>query len=67
MSKINSAQLLNQLAKMKESEGKFREAEEAYERAENWLSVIKINLNNLDNYPKAENILRDKYPTETAA
>ena len=39
---------------MKEAEGKFSEAEDAYLRAENWQSVIRINLNRLNAFEKAE-------------
>ena len=46
---------------------KFDEAEDAYERADNWQAVIRINLNRLDNFAKAERILREKCPIETCA
>ena len=67
MKKINSKSLLNQLAKMKETELKFDEAEDAYERADNWQAVIRINLSRLNNFEKAEKILREKCPIETCA
>jgi len=67
MKKISSKSLLNQLAKMKESELKYAEAENAYERAENWQSCIRLNLNQLNNFDKAERILRKKCPIETCA
>lgn len=64
---IKSPKLLSQLAKSKEIEGNYIEAEKAYEKAENWENVIRINLNQLDNLEKAKQILRTKCPTDTCA
>jgi len=55
------------LAKSKEIEGNYMEAEKAYEKAENWENVIRLNLNQLDNLEKAKQVLREKCPTDTCA
>lgn len=38
---------------MKETEGNYRDAELAYERAKDWENVIRINLEKMNNYDKA--------------
>ena len=55
------------LGKCKEVEGKYSDAELAYLQAEDWESVIRINIKFLDNLEKAIEILRDKCPTSTCA
>jgi WD repeat-containing protein 19 len=65
--KIKSPKLLIQLAKMKEAERLYKDAEIAYENANDWESVIRINLKFLDNPTKAKDILFKKCKTETAA
>ena len=45
MNKIRSPKLLALYAKAKESEGAFKDAENAYEKAEEWESVVRLNLN----------------------
>ncbi len=45
MNKVKSPKLLQLYAKAKVSEGKWKEAEEAFEKAEDWESVVEINLN----------------------
>ena len=52
---------------MKEAEGSYREAASAYEKAEDWENVIRINLNFLDDAEKAKWVLRNKCPTQTCA
>ena len=52
---------------MKETEGKFKEAENAYIRAKDWESVIKINLNKLNDYERAKKIYQDKSQTQACA
>mmetsp|Transcript_11592 Transcript_11592/g.10109 ORF Transcript_11592/g.10109 Transcript_11592/m.10109 type:complete len:368 (-) Transcript_11592:489-1592(-) len=67
ISKIKSPKLLVQLAKAKETEANFKEAENAYEKAEDWENVIRINLNYLNSLEKAKDICRDHCPTQTCA
>ena len=56
--KILSPNLLIQLAKMKEMEKLYDEAERTYEKAGDWESVVKINLKYLDNPNKAQEICK---------
>lgn len=65
--KIKSPKLLIQLAKMKEAEKMYKDAENAYELANDWENVIRINLKFLDNPIKARDILMNKNKTESAA
>ncbi|EGR31945.1 WD repeat protein [Ichthyophthirius multifiliis] len=65
MSQIKSPVLLKQYAKSKESEGAYNEAEQAYEQAESWEDVIRLNLDKLDNLGKAKAVLRNKCSTST--
>lgn len=55
------------MAKSKEIEGNYLEAEKAYEKAENWENVIRLNLNQLDDLEKAKTVLRNKCPTDNCA
>jgi hypothetical protein len=45
------------VAKAKEAEKNYREAEKAYERANDYENIIRLNLEFLDNPEKAENKL----------
>ena len=65
--KIKSPKLLQQLARMKEAEKLYKEAESAYELAGDWENVIRINLKYLDNPLKAKEILLLRCKTESAA
>ncbi len=65
--KIKSPKLLQQLARMKEAEKLYKDAESAYELAGDWESVIRINLKYLDNPIKARDILLLRCKTENAA
>ena len=67
MDKIKSPKLLSQLAKMKESEGLFADAEKAYIQAGDWENAIRVNLKHLDNPDKARQILMNNCKTEAAA
>ena len=67
MNKIKSPKLLQLYAKSKESEGSFKDAEVAYEKAEDWESVVRLNLNQLDNIEKAKFVLRNKCQTANIA
>ena len=66
MDNITTPKLLIQLAKAKETEGNYREAESAYERAKDYENVIRVNLTHMDNPEKAKIIIRDKCPTQAA-
>ena len=67
MDKIKSPKLLSQLAKMKETEGLYQDAEKAYIAANDWENAIRINVKYLDNPDKAREILMNNCKTETAA
>jgi WD repeat-containing protein 19 len=67
MSKIKSPKLLILWAKTKESEGNYQEAEHAYEKAEDWENVIRLNLNFLDDAVKAKTIFKAKSQSQGCA
>lgn len=67
MDVITTPKLLIQLAKAREVEGNFKEAEAAYEKAGDFENVIKLNLNQLDNPDRAKVLIKSKCPTQTAA
>ena len=67
MDVITTPKLLIQLAKAREVEGNFKEAEAAYEKAGDFENVIKLNLGQLDNPDRAKNLIKTKCPTQTAA
>ncbi len=48
------------VAKAKEAEKNYREAEKAYERANDYENIIRLNLEFLDNPEKAKHIFRTK-------
>ena len=48
------------MAKAKESEKNYKDAEVAYEKANDWESIIRLNLENLNNPEKAKHIFRTK-------
>lgn len=58
--KITSPNILCMVAKAKEAEKLYREAEKAYERANDWENVIRLNLEFLDNPERAKNVFREK-------
>lgn len=60
LDKITSPAILIMVAKAKEAEKNYREAEKAYERANDYENVIRLNLENLDNPEKAKHIFRNK-------
>ena len=49
MDKITSPSILVMVAKAKEAEKNYREAEKAYERANDFENIIRLNLDFLDN------------------
>ncbi len=57
---ITSPTILIMVAKAREAENNFKEAESAYERANDWENIIRINLNHLNNPEKAKHIFRTK-------
>jgi WD repeat-containing protein 19 len=65
--KLSSAKVLASLAKMKETEGKFKEAENAFLRAKDWENVLRLNLTKLNDYDKAVRIFKEKAPTQACA
>ena len=48
------------VAKAKESEKNYKEAEKAYERANDYENIIRLNLEPLNNPDKAKHIFRSK-------
>lgn len=52
---------------MKETEGKFKEAENAFVKAKDWENVIRINLQKLNDYPKAQKVFKELSPTQSCA
>ena len=65
--KINSPAILTNIAKAKEAEGQFKEAEEIYEKANNYESIIRLNLEVLDNFQKARMTFKQKSQTPHCA
>jgi WD repeat-containing protein 19 len=65
--KIKSPKLLSLLAKMKESEKLYKDAEKAYEAGGDWDNVIRINLKFLDNPEKAKAVIHSKSRSEMGA
>jgi WD repeat-containing protein 19 len=64
---ITSPAILVMIAKSREAEKKYKEAEKAYERANDYESLIRLNLENLDNPQKAKHIFRSKCQTPQCA
>ena len=52
--KITSPNILQMVAKAKEAEKLYREAEKAYERVNDWENIIRLNLDYLDNAERAK-------------
>jgi WD repeat-containing protein 19 len=48
------------VAKAKESEKNYREAEKAFEKANDWENVIRLNLDHLDNPQRAKEVFKTK-------
>ncbi|XP_054159699.1 WD repeat-containing protein 19-like [Oppia nitens] len=59
LEKVDNKEIQSQYAKAKEMEGKFREAVKAYIKAEEWLSVVRIYLDHLNNPGEAVKIVRE--------
>ena len=60
MDQITSPAILVLVAKAKEAEKNYREAEKAYEKANDYENIIRLNLDHLDNPERAKNIFRTK-------
>ena len=60
LDKITSPSILVMVAKAKEAEKNYREAEKAYERANDFENIIRLNLDFLDNPERAKTIFRTK-------
>lgn len=67
MDVITTPKLLIQMAKAKEAENAFKDAEEAYEKAGDFENVIRLNLGQIDNPDRAKALIKTKCPTATAA
>jgi WD repeat-containing protein 19 len=65
--KIKSPKLLIALAKMKEADKLYQDAEKAYQSASDWENVIRINLKFLENPSKAYSIMMNKFKNEQSA
>ena len=65
--KINSPKLLRELAKAQEAEKHYKEAEHTYILANDWESVIRLNVKYLENFEKAQKIFHEKCPTTSSA
>jgi WD repeat-containing protein 19 len=60
MDQITSPSILSMIAKAKEADKNYREAEKAYERANDFENIIRLNLEYLDNYERAKEIFHTK-------
>lgn len=60
MDQITSPSILSMIAKAKEADKNYREAEKAYERANDFENIIRLNLEFLDNYERAKEIFHTK-------
>ena len=60
MDQITSPAILVLVAKAKEAEKNYREAEKAYEKANDYENIIRLNLDHLDNPDRAKQIFRTK-------
>eukprot|EP00818_Percolomonas_sp_WS_P009034 CAMPEP_0117447486 /NCGR_PEP_ID=MMETSP0759-20121206/6902_1 /TAXON_ID=63605 /ORGANISM="Percolomonas cosmopolitus, Strain WS" /LENGTH=1376 /DNA_ID=CAMNT_0005239827 /DNA_START=113 /DNA_END=4243 /DNA_ORIENTATION=+ len=67
LSQLKNPKLFISFAKAKESERKYQEAESAYERANDYLSVVRLNLTKLSNPSKAIEIVKNNKSVEGAA
>ncbi|XP_066931056.1 WD repeat-containing protein 19-like isoform X2 [Clytia hemisphaerica] len=63
---ITTPKLLMQYAKAKEHDGKYKEAATAYKKAKDYESVIRINLDHLQNPEEAVNLVKETQSVEGA-
>mmetsp|Transcript_32681 Transcript_32681/g.37309 ORF Transcript_32681/g.37309 Transcript_32681/m.37309 type:complete len:442 (-) Transcript_32681:811-2136(-) len=61
--KITSPAILTNIAKAKEAEGLYKEADAIYEKANNYESIIRLNLEVLDNFQRAKMTFKQKSQT----
>ncbi|CAG2108726.1 unnamed protein product [Medioppia subpectinata] len=66
LGKVDNKELQSQFAKAKEMEGKYREAVKAYIKAEEWLNVVRLYLDYLNNPGEAVKIVRESKSIEGA-
>lgn len=66
LSKIEDSQILSQYAKIKENERQFRAALDIYLKAGQWLDVVRIYLEHLNNPGEAVKVAREKRSIEGA-
>lgn len=66
LDKIDNKEIHLQFAKAKEMEGKYREAVKAYMKAEEWLNVVRLYLDYLNNPGEAVKIVRESKSVEGA-
>ncbi|CAG2166593.1 unnamed protein product [Oppiella nova] len=64
--KVDNKEIQSQYAKAKEMEGKYREAVKAYIKAEEWLDVVRLYLDYLNNPGEAVKIVRESKSIEGA-
>ncbi len=64
--KVTSQKIHGQYARAKEAEGRYKEAAMAYTSAKDWDSVIRINLDHLQNPEEAVRIVRETGSIEGA-
>lgn len=60
MDQITSPSILGMVAKAKEADKNYREAEKAYERANDYENIIRLNLEFLDNPERAKEVFHKK-------
>ena len=60
MEHITSPSILGMMAKAKEASKNYREAEIAYEKANDYENIIRLNLDHLDNPERAKEIFHTK-------
>ena len=60
MDQITSPAIFILIAKKKEAEKNYREAEKAYENANDYENIIRLNLDHLENAERAKQIFRTK-------
>eukprot|EP00039_Didymoeca_costata_P030876 m.31858 g.31858 ORF g.31858 m.31858 type:complete len:1357 (-) comp8355_c0_seq1:4546-8616(-) len=63
---VTSTKVVLQYAKAKEADGSFKEAAAAYEQGGDFESVIRVNLNNLQNPDEAVRVVKESGSTEGA-
>jgi WD repeat-containing protein 19 len=66
LEKVDNKEIQSQFAKAKELEGKYREAVKAYLKAGEWLNVVRLYLDHLNNPGEAVKIVRETKSIEGA-